>query len=181
VGPSRLRIDALNLPFPGLVHSLGSPELAALEQDHISPFRHIDCVDEPAGFDTQAGPWRSCRTIDGRGQVHKLSRVQLKGGLGAQDLEMKVRVGMVQADQLLQRPRSCVEGNTARVGLDDEAVINFRLAGAQDERLVGLEAWILVDGADGYRRVVDGQVLCRPERALGALNGRRSADVEIAF
>lgn len=113
------------------------------------------------------------------GDVDTAAIVDLEGRLGAVDLQMDARLGVVGGEVADEGLGTGVDRDRGRIGVDDEGMVNDSLLGAQGEGLAG------VDGAEGSRAasgdglVVDGEVLVCVEGQDGAFDGGITGEVEV--
>jgi hypothetical protein len=168
----------LSLPTP--VDGLAAISLPLLQRNHRPPLLLIDRVDISAGLDAHAAPGAPGRQAIHLRHVDEGSRVELERRLGAEGLEVDLGVGVVEADELVEGLRAGVELDTARVVVDDEAVVRLGGFGAQGELFVGVEFGVGLDGACGDGIVVDDLVEVAGESHLRAFNRRAAGDVEVA-
>jgi hypothetical protein len=90
-------------------------------------------------------------------------------------------VGVVQADELVQRLGACVELDAGWVVVDDEAVVGRRGYGTEGELLVCVELGVRLDGTSGNILVVNDLVKVAGEGHTSALDCGTSRDVEVAY
>lgn len=167
--------------LPATVHSPATVGLALLEEHHTPPLLLVDGVDIPARLNAHAASGASGRRAIHFRDVDELARVELEGGLGAQRLEVKLRVGVVEADELVERLRARVDGHAGRVWVDDEAVVGFGGFGAQGEFFVRVEFGVGFDGACGDGVIVYDLVeVCRDGGAR-AFDCWAARDVEVTM
>lgn len=170
--------SAINLVRPALVHYSTTVRLPLLEQSLAAPLGHISSIHPPTRLAAEpcAVPPRG-QAIDG-GHVDAFARVELEGGLGAQDLQVDAGARVVGGEVHDEGGGARVDGDGGRVGGEGEAVVDVGLGGGQLEGLGGVE---LVGGgpACGDGDVVNGQVLVGGEGDGGALDGRGGAAREV--
>lgn len=148
--------------LPRLVHDTRAVCLALLQQRLGLPLRHVERIDITARFDAEAAPRLPRGGASHGGHIDVLAGVELERGLCAVDLEVDAGRRVVGGDEPRQGPGAGVErdgGGGGGVLVEDEAVVDVGLGGAQREGLLALE--LGVGGRLGRRgdaAVVDGEV-----------------------
>lgn len=148
------------LLLPSLVHNTRAVRLPLLQQRLALPLRDVERIDITTGLDAEPAPRGPSSGAAHGGDVDVLARVELEGGLGAIDLEVDARGRVVGGDETRQGPGAGVEGHGGGGGfVEDEAVIDVWLGGAQGEGLLALDpgvgGWL---GRGGDAAVVEGEV-----------------------
>lgn len=148
------------LLLPRLVHNTCAVRLPLLQQRLALPLRDVERVDITTRLDAESAPRGPRRSTAHGGDVDVLARVELERGLGAVDLEVDARGRVVGGDETRQGPGAGVEGHGGGGGLvEDEAVVDVGLCGAQGEGLLALDpgvgGWL---GRGGDAAVVEGEV-----------------------
>lgn len=170
-----------HLRLPATVHRPAAEGLALLERDHGLPLLLIDRIDVSACLNAHAAPGASGRQAVHLRNVDLLAGVELECGLSAECLEVDLGVGVVKADQLVQRLRACVDLDAGWVVVDNEAVVWRRGHSAEGELLVGVELRVRLNGTSRNIFVVDDLVKVARESNTGALDCGTAGDVEVAY
>ena len=158
------------LLLPRAVHDAAAVRLALLQQHLALPLVPVARVAPPTGFDAEAAAGTARGHAGHLGHVDVLARVELERGLGAEDLEVDLGLGVLGANELGQRRSAGVNGDVVGRLVDDEAVVDIRLLRAQGKRLVALQLAERRRAAGRDATVIDGQVAVRGEGDNGALD-----------
>jgi hypothetical protein len=168
------------LLLPRLVGHLRAIDLPLLQQSHLAPLRHVWRVDVATGLDAETRALATGRyAVDG-GHVDAGAGVELKGRLSAIDLEMELGIGVVELAEELQRLRARVQRYFGGIGLDQEAVVDVGLVGAQNKGLVSLDLLVWPNVAMGDPGVVERYALIGRQLRNDPGDARAIGDVEVA-
>lgn len=167
------------LLLPGPVHNTAAVLLALLEQHLALPLVDVARVDVPARLDAETAAGAARRRTGDLGHRDVLARVELEGRLRAEHLEVDLRVWVVGADEFGKGQAARVDRDAVGGLVDDEAVVDIRLLGAQGEGLVALDLAEGFGPAGRDAAVVDGEVGVGREGDDGAFDRGGTAEVEV--
>jgi hypothetical protein len=165
---------------PATVYDLGSVLLTLLEDHHRLVLWNVDRVYVTAGFHAEARSGASGRYIANSRYIDVFASVELEGRLGRVNFEVDLRLWVVERCKLLQRRRTSVDGNAARVGIGNKAVVDVWLFLAQGESLFGTDTRIFFDWASGNASIIYDLVLVCDEVDFCSGDGRSWRQVEVA-
>lgn len=169
------------LRCPSAIDNL-APVLLTLLQHHLRlVLRDVNRIDIPTRLNTESRPRSSRRESIHSRHINILSRVKLESRLRGRNLEMDLRVRVVERGDLLERLVAGVDGDAGRVRVDDEAVVDIGFLLVEREGLVGGYAGVGFDGACGDAAVVDDLVFVGDESDLCSGDCWGAAEVEVAF
>jgi hypothetical protein len=108
-----------------------------------------------------------------------LARIELERRFGAEHLKVNIGVWVKELCTHLERKRAGVEGNGGRVLVVDEAVVNVRLDGTENELGRGEPREGGNVCGDRDTRRIEGNMVKGGEGNVGALDYGRGANVEV--
>ena len=112
---------------PRFVHILAPKKLPALQQNRRLPCRLVGRVDKPTRLNAEPSTLASGRSPFHLRRVDILAGIELECWLGAVNLQMQVRLGVVEPCQALQRLGARVKGDLGRITFNDKYIVDVWL------------------------------------------------------
>ena len=166
--------------FPCLVHGLGTPNLAFLQDGHPSPSRLVRSVDISARLDTEPGAGTTSRHATNSRDIYTSSSIELESGFGAVNLEVETGNLMFEGGEQPEWTRAGIDGDGCWVRVENEAIIDVRVCCTENERFVDFCGGVALNFAQRDSRRVNWEVLVCRENRFGAVDCGSVSEVEVA-